>query len=90
MKAGTYSIGLHYRRILEGLNIIMGNNVFSFGNTFFKKANGTASMCTTCACSYASIYYSFPEGTAHTLFYQNQEQNTFKAFALKFLQLLRA
>jgi hypothetical protein len=43
----------------------MGNNVFSVDNRFFKQSNNsTASMGTSCACSYASIYYSFPEETA--------------------------
>ena len=50
------------QKILEGLDIIMRNNVFSFGNRFFKQANGTA-MGTPCACSYATIYYSFHEET---------------------------
>jgi hypothetical protein len=50
-------------KILEGLDIIMRNNVFSFGNRFFKQANGTA-MGTPCACSYATIYYSYHEETA--------------------------
>jgi hypothetical protein len=49
-------------KTVEGLNIIMGNNVFSFGNRFFKQANGTA-MGTPCACSYATIYYSYHEET---------------------------
>ena len=49
-------------KILEGLDIIMRNNVFSFGNRFFKQANGTA-MGTPGACSYATIYYGYHEET---------------------------
>jgi hypothetical protein len=49
-------------KILKGLDIITRNNVFSFGNRFFKQANGTA-MGTPCACSYATIYYSYHEET---------------------------
>jgi hypothetical protein len=49
-------------KILQGLNIIMPNNVFSLGNLFFKQVNNTA-METPCACSYATIYYSYHEET---------------------------
>jgi hypothetical protein len=37
-------------KILEGLDIIMQNTIFSFGNRFFKQANGTT-MGTLCGCS---------------------------------------
>jgi hypothetical protein len=43
-------------KILEGLDIIMCNNVFAFGSLYFKQCNCTA--MTPCACTYATIYYS--------------------------------
>jgi hypothetical protein len=49
-------------KILEGLDIIMRNNVFAFGSHYFKQCNGTA-MGTPCACTYATIYYSYHEET---------------------------
>ena len=50
-------------KILEGLDIIMRNNVFAFGSRHFKQCNGTA-MGTPCACTYATIYYSYHEETS--------------------------
>jgi hypothetical protein len=50
-------------KILEGLDIIMRNNVFAFGSHYFKQCNGTA-MGTPCACTYATIYYSYHEETS--------------------------
>jgi hypothetical protein len=47
-------------KILEGLDIIMRNNVFAFGSGYFKQCNGTA-MGTPCTCTYATIYYSYHE-----------------------------
>jgi hypothetical protein len=49
--------------ILEGLDIIMRNNIFVFGSHYFKQCNGTA-MGTPCACTYATIYYSYHEETS--------------------------
>ena len=50
------------QKILDGLNLIMNSNVFSFGNRYFLQTNGTA-MGTPCACAYATIYYSYHEET---------------------------
>lgn len=38
----------------------MTHNVFTFGNRYFIQTNGTA-MGTSCACMYATIYYSYHE-----------------------------
>jgi hypothetical protein len=48
---------------LEGLDIIMCNNVFAFGSHYFKQCNGTA-MGTPCVCTCATIYYSYHEETS--------------------------
>jgi hypothetical protein len=50
-------------KVLKGLNIIMTHNVFTFGNRHWLQVNGTA-MGTSCACAYATIYYSYHEETA--------------------------
>jgi hypothetical protein len=49
-------------KVLKGLRIIMKSNVFTFGSRFWLQLNGTA-MGTSCACAYATIYYSFHEET---------------------------
>ena len=49
-------------KILQGLELVMNSNVFSFGNRYFQQTNGTA-MGTPCACTYATIYYSYHEET---------------------------
>ena len=46
--------------ILAGLQIVMTNNVFAFGNTYWLQACGTA-MGTIIAVIYATIYYSLHE-----------------------------
>ena len=43
--------------IKEALKIVMQNNVFCFGNTYYRQRNGTA-MGTPTACSYATIFYA--------------------------------
>jgi hypothetical protein len=55
--------GFPIQKILAGLDIIMRNNIFTFGNRCWKQLNGTA-MGTPCACAYATIYYSYFEETA--------------------------
>jgi hypothetical protein len=56
--------GFPTQKILEGLGIIMRNNVFAFGSRYLlKQRNGTA-MGTPCACIYATIYYSYHEETS--------------------------
>jgi hypothetical protein len=49
-------------KISYGLDLIMRNNVFTFGNRYWIQKNGTA-MGTSCACMYATIYYSYHEET---------------------------
>ena len=46
--------------VLEALSIIMKNNVFQFGDTFWLQLNGTA-MGTPPACTWATIYYGVHE-----------------------------
>ena len=46
--------------LLEGLEIIMDNNVFQFSNTYFHQLSGTA-MGTPPACMWATLYFSVHE-----------------------------
>ena len=50
--------------ILKGLEIVMKQNVFMFGNCFYKQLNGTAmgTSC-ACACAWATTCYSCHEET---------------------------
>ena len=48
--------------VLDGLDTVMRYNVFSFGSRRFLQLDGTA-MGTSCACNYATIYYSYHEET---------------------------
>jgi hypothetical protein len=48
--------------ILRGLELVMRNNVFEFGNTLWLQLVGTA-MGTSVACMYATIYFSYHEET---------------------------
>jgi hypothetical protein len=43
--------------VREGLSIVMRNNVFSFGDTFWLQTDGTA-MVTPTACMWATIYFA--------------------------------
>ena len=61
--------------ILTGLELLMTNNVFQFGDCFFYQQTGTA-MGTPPACCYATIYYAvherflFTKYTDHLFFYR--------------------
>ena len=56
---------------LEELEIVMSNNVFNFGNTYWQQLSGTA-MGTPAACAYATITYGhFENSTILPNFQQN-------------------
>jgi hypothetical protein len=56
---------------LEVLEIVMSNNVFNFGNTYWQQLSGTA-MGTPAACAYATITYGhFENSTILPNFQQN-------------------
>ena len=48
--------------VVEGLEIVMKNANFQFGEKYYEQISGT-SMGTPCACSYATIYYGYHERT---------------------------
>ena len=48
------------KAITTAIEKLMTSNVFTFGSRFFIQENGTA-MGTSCACMYATIYYSYHE-----------------------------
>ena len=48
--------------IITALDIVMKNNIFTFGDTFWLQKTGTA-MGTPCACMVASIYFAYHERT---------------------------
>ena len=55
-------LGYPTELILEVLELIMKNNIFEFGDSFFLQLIGTA-MGTPVACIYATIYYAYHERT---------------------------
>jgi len=68
---------------LQVLEIVMKNNIFSFGNTFWLQQIGTAMGMPT-ACSYASITYGQHENTqilpkfkSHLLYYKRYIDGVF-------------
>lgn len=52
--------GFPKQAVMRGLEIVMRNNLFRFGNTNWLQLNGTA-MGTPVAVMYATIYYSYHE-----------------------------
>ena len=62
--------------LITAITIIMKNNIFTFGDTYWLQRTGTA-MGTPCACMLATIYFSFHERTKilpkyskHIIFYK--------------------
>ena len=51
--------------LLKGIERLMKNNFFSFGNQYFLQLNRTT-MGTNVACMYTTIYYSYYEETTLT------------------------
>ena len=56
--------------VITALEIVMKNNIFTFGDTFWLQKTGTA-MCTPCACMIASIYFAYHEQTTILQKYRN-------------------
>ena len=56
--------------IIKVLNVVMHNNIFQFGDTWWKQKIGTA-MGTSCACIYSTIYYAYHERTLLLEKYKN-------------------
>ena len=48
--------------IIDLLNLVMENNLFQFGNTWWRQKIGTA-MGTPCACIYATLFFAYYEQT---------------------------
>ena len=53
---------LNIDAVIEGLSLVMRNNIFQFGDCHFEQLEGTA-MGTPVACSYATLYYAYQERT---------------------------
>ena len=52
------------------IELVMKNNIFKFGDTWWHQKNGTA-MGTPCACIYATLYFGFYERTLLLPKYKN-------------------
>ena len=52
--------GFPVKLILKGLDLVMRNNIFEFGDTYWLQLKGTA-IGTSVACMYATIYFSLHE-----------------------------
>ena len=57
--------------ILTALDIVMKNNIFTFGDTDWLQLKGTA-MGTPCACMVASLYFAYHERKVILEKYKNQ------------------
>lgn len=61
-KKNNLPAGYPIQFVVDGLKIVMKNNILQFGDTFWHQRNGTA-MGTSSACMYATIYFSYHEET---------------------------
>ena len=64
LKLHKKELPIHFpvEAVIEGLCLVMSNNVFQFGDTHWLQKSGTA-MGTSVACMYATIYFSYHEET---------------------------
>lgn len=72
------TLGVHAESVIAGLELIMRNNLFKFGDTFWRQRTGTA-MGTPPACSYATLYYGIHELNLLPQF------NSFVAFFIRYI-----
>ena len=54
--------GFPLRAVNDAMRLVMRNNIFEWGNTYFRQLLGTA-MGTSAACMWATIYYGVHEST---------------------------
>ena len=73
------TLNVHVESVIGALELIMRNNVFKFGDTFWKQLTGTA-MGTPPACSYATLYFGI-----HELEFIPQFFPTFVAFFVRYI-----
>ena len=55
--------GFPLRAVKDAMNLVMRNNIFEWGDTYFRQLRGTA-MGTSAACMWATIYYGAHESNA--------------------------
>ena len=61
---------LPYKLIIKLLRLVMTTSIFQFGNTWWQQIIGTT-MGTSCACSYATLFFSYYKGSVICPKYKN-------------------